>query len=304
MLRRAMIRIAATSAALLVLMPALAFTQDGSFITLHFAEQRQFDVRCPANYECEIQLQKGERVSDGFNAHINDWDPHIGYTGEGVVTPHLMLRPVRSGLRTNIVLTTTKRTYHLLATSDASDTPRYYSFVYDDQMYRPMSRAALAAQAALRARAMASPVPTATPADVAELKSVCIDYDYGYFQDFTVPADHMPGTQASHDSIPQDWIPRVMCTDGKHTYIDFPIGPEQPYDTPTFHAVLADGDEIINAVYNGARRRFILDGVYPDIVLQLGSMVRPLRIRLVHFPSVHNERGHAKPIQIPRPADA
>ncbi len=275
----------------------------GSFETLRYADNTQFTIACPANYECQVELERGERAGDGFSAAASDWDPHVGYSGTGQLTPSLMLRPDRPGLRTNVVLTTSRRTYRLLLVSTSSQNPKYYSFSYNGSerdTYRRLAKLSVATQTALRAQAAAakaSPPPIA--ADAVSLKSTCIDYNYAYYHDLTLPPDHKPKARANADPIPPEWIPETVCTDGEHTYIDFPIVREQPYDTPTyFKSSPGEPDEIINAIYNSTRRRYVIDNVYPNIVLVLGSQERPLRIRLLHNPDAHVGRGAPVPIPI------
>ena len=269
----------ATAAALLI--PAAAI--GSSFTSLPFADRREYVVTCAAHYECDVQLQPGERVNDGFNAHNEDWDPHIGYTGEHSLTPHLVLRPSRAGLRTNIILTTTKRTYYLLAESTGSDSPSYYSFAYVDDTYRDAARSALALQAALRAQGgLLTPEPTPSPANVANLSNVCFDFDYSYGVDNSVQPDHAKFAHPNRDPLPPNYVPKEVCSDGKHTYIDFPYQREVPADLPVTFAVGAEGDTLINYTYVASLNRYTIDGVYDSFVLELGSQTSPLRLRIYH----------------------
>lgn len=253
------------------------------FHDLQFRDHEQYFVQCAAGFECDIQLQPGERVNDGFNAHMEDWDPHIGYSGVDKVTPHLVLRPTVPHLRTNIILTTTKRTYFLLAVSTNRVEPSYYTFSYADETFRELNRRSLAMQAALRAsRRAAVPIPTATPANVALIGSACVDYDYSYAVDRNLQFDHTHGARRNNDPLPTALIPRVVCTDGSHTFIEFPRQQEVPSDLPISLAVSAEGDTLVNYTYVASLNRFVVDGVYDSFALELGTQDQPFRLRIYH----------------------
>lgn len=273
------------------------------FHSLPFADHREYALRCAAGFECDVQLESGERVNDGFNAHIEDWDPHIGYSGVDKVTPHLILRPTVANLRTNIILTTTKRTYYLLAVSTDTHMPSYYTFSYPDETYHQLNRMSLATQAALAAvRNRPQAAPSSTPADVSNLGTTCIDYDYSYAVDRSVQTDHSHAARPSTEQLPVDLIPRIVCTDGQHTFIEFPRQQEVPSDLPISLAVTAEGDTLINYTYVALLNRFTIDGVYDTFVLEIGSQNRPLRLRIYHG-SHGNPPRKPKPTRIDPPAD-
>ncbi len=299
-------RFGSVLAAALLAISAPVSAQSAPFYALTFLEHKQYAIRCAARYECEIQLEAGERVNDGFNAHIDQWDPHIGYSGDKELTPHLVLRPSRSGLRTNIILTTTKRTYYLLAVSTSMQQPSYYSFSYVDNTYKSLANLAIATQTALRANGgELQPAPTAPPADVASLATACFDFDYSYLVDRNVQSDHAPHARPSNEALPPSLQPHVVCSDGSHTYVEFPLQREVPSDVPISLAVTAEGDTLINYTYVASLNRFTVDGVYDSFVLEIGSQARPLRLRIFHAGRGNPPSGKRdpRPIPIARPAD-
>ena len=290
--------------AIVTLSSVSVFAQSASpFHRLDFQENRQFVVHCAAGYECDIQLEAGERVNDGFNAHMEDWEPHIGYSGVDKVTPHLILRPTTANLRTNIILTTTKRTYYLLAISTNRSQPSYYSFAFTDETFRELTRISHVTQAALRAAGAApQPYVTATPSNVARLASTCIDYDYSYVVDRSLQNDRPPHARPSTERLPKSLEPRVVCTDGTHTYVEFPRQQEAPADLPISLAVTTEGDTLIDYTYVATLNRFTIDGVYDSFALEVGSQDQPLRIRIYHG-NRGNPPTQPKPIRIAPPAD-
>lgn len=303
-------RLASALSALLILSAStctvISANGNSPFATLPYTENHQYTLSCAAHFECDVQLQPGERVNDGFNAHIDDWDPHIGYSGEHTITPHLVLRPSRPGLRTNIILTTTKRTYYLFAHSTSAQQPSYYVFNYQQDTYRALARQAVATQAALRASLkLSQPNAVPTPANVADLATLCFDYNYGYLVDRNVQTDHVPRARPSREPLPTNYVPKLVCSDGRHTYIEFPMQREVPSDLPISLAVTSSGDTLINYTYLSELNRFTIDGVYDSFVLELGSQAAPLRLRIYHAGlGAPNGRHDPSPIPIRTSAPA
>ncbi len=309
-------KIAASIAAIGMLLLACVAASEGqaTFIGLHFAERQEFTIKCVVGLECDVQLEPGERVNDGFNAQKGEWDPHMAYTGAGrMPLPHLILRPSLNARRTNIILTTTRRTYYLLLIPVKSSDPIYYSFQYDSTTYRNLANLAVATQTALKGQTSpgAHPAPTATPADVADLHGVCIDYHYTYTIDRYLADDHPHNAKPSSDAFPGEWKPQMVCSDGQHTYVQLTPQKQLPVDLPIAFALTAEGDTIINSTFNANRWRYTVDGVYTDIVLELGSQYRPLRLRLHHpdpYGTIPEKRGRhqhdPQPVNVVKPATA
>jgi len=290
----------ATTAALLCVFALIEHVTQASaratFMSMAYVDHREFSIACAARLECDIQLQPGERVNDGFNAHITEWDPHIGYVGSGPFTPHLVLRPSRAGLHTNIILTTTRRTYYLNVSSTDDSEPTYYNFTYNDDVYSNLAKLAVATQTALRAQGGGP----AASLGASDLKALCIDNGYTTHYD-GLPADHPPHTRTARGVFPPEWTPQLVCNDGKHTFIQMPALREQPADNPTLHAITADGDTLINFTYDRDANRYIADGIYDSLVLQLGSQDSPLRLRIDH--SGHSVMVAPAPAVSPTPAE-
>jgi type IV secretory pathway VirB9-like protein len=291
-----------------------------TFRTLHFDERKEFTVECAIGLECDVQLEPGERVNDGFNAQKDQWDPHMAYTGGGKnPLPHLILRPGQGAQRTNIILTTTRRTYYLLIRPVKSTEPKYYAFQYDSTTYRNLAQLAVATQTALKNQygpggTRVVPTPTPTPADVADIHTACIDYNYTYTIDRYLADDHPHNVKPSNDAFPGEWKPSLVCSDGQHTYVQLSTQKQLPVDLPIAFALTAEGDTMINSTFNANRWRYTIDGVYPDIVLELGSQYRPLRLRLHHpdpygtVPEGHGRHQHdpipVNPSPLPNAATA
>jgi type IV secretion system protein TrbG len=270
-----------------VVLAAVAALAD-PFSVLRYHSHQQDVISCPANFECDIELESGERINNGYNAWTHDWDPHVGYTGDRNATPHLVLKPYQANLRTNIILTTTRRTYYFLVSSTNDSVPRYYRFEYD-----------VPRQLTLRHQPKPRPRPEPTPVQDADLYRVCIDYAYSYLIDTNPGNDHAHRATASTQTFPAEFIPQVACTDGRHTFVQFPFSRETSADLPLHLAVTPEGDTIANATYVFQRARYVIDGVYPDMVLEMGSQSSPIRLRILHSRHFSQRRHHHDTLPTP-----
>ena len=117
-----------------------AQASDASFRSIQYHADSQPVISCPLSVNaqgsvqallCEVTLEPGEHVKDGLNAQAQLWDPHIVYSGDGVQTPHLVLKPDAIGDVANVIVTTNKRTYRLLFRSVPGSAPVYTTFHYD-----------------------------------------------------------------------------------------------------------------------------------------------------------------------------
>lgn len=263
-----------------------------------------FDPQQNAGYECEIVLARGERVNDGLNAEAPQWDPHVIYDGDpqgglDVLRPHLVLRPARLGLRTNVLLTTSRhRTYRILFVSDAGTEPAYYAYNYAaEERARNLANSmhelalrAVATQAALRAQAAAGAAAGPKISPLADLTTRCTPGSDYYADAPTGGKDarilHEPPNQRP------PFAPARVCHDDVHTYVQFPTPIVAPVDVPVLHAVTDEGDTLINASFDPTLGRYTTDGVYDELVLVSGSQRSPVRLLLHRYAPATSKRGH------------
>jgi type IV secretion system protein TrbG len=219
--------------------PAVTQAADGSTRYV-FGTNIEPLLTCRPLFVCDVTLQAGERI---LNIAIGDsvrWVVATAQSGPGGETPHLFLKPTERDLATNLVVTTTKRTYYLrLNSADFLSSPRI-SFSYPDDD----AAAALARAAAQRAQAAedAAVRPVLPPSQ--------LDYNYRI--------------QGAHEILPD----RVY-NDGVHSFIEYA---RLPADLPVVYAVAPDGsDQIVN--YRLRETTFVVDGIASgfDLVLNGGT---------------------------------
>jgi P-type conjugative transfer protein TrbG len=192
---------------------------------------------CQPLFVCDVILEQGESI---LNIAVGDsvrWVIASAHSGPSGSTPHIFLKPTRTDLHTNLVVTTSKRVYyvHLVAAANAPN-PRL-SFSYPDEE---------AAAAAERAK-----VAQQQETDAQELP--------------LLPPDKLD-TKYKITGAPEITPSRVF-NDGVHTFIAFAA---LPTDLPVVYAVAQDGSQqIVN--FRLRDRTFVIDGIQSGFNLVLNG---------------------------------
>ncbi len=199
---------------------------------------------CRPLYVCEVILEQGETV---LNLAIGDsvrWVVATGQTGPGGGTPLVFVKPTVTGLQTNLVITTTRRTYYVNLSASPITSPARISFSYpDDAAANAAARQAqIDAEEKQRALEAASQLPL--------LPATQLDYNYKIEGEKSI-------------------APQRVFNDGVHTYIEFA---SLPNDLPVVVAIAQDGsEEIVN--FRLVDKTFIVDSTHSgyDLVLNAGT---------------------------------
>jgi P-type conjugative transfer protein TrbG len=103
---------------------------DGS-IRFTFGHRPTPHLTCQPQHVCDIALDSsGETIIDLEIGNSNHWSVAQGHSGTGEWTPHIFVRPTQAGLDTNLVITTTKRTYNISLRSAQTFDEASISFSY------------------------------------------------------------------------------------------------------------------------------------------------------------------------------
>lgn len=261
-------RAVAGAVAIVALLVPVASLATGHFYVVSYHPRTETTILCAAMTECDVALQVGERVKDGFAADAAGWDPHASYSGpRSAALPHVVFRPERAGMRTNAVIPTDRRTYYLLLVSDGSRDARYYTFAWPRVFI---------------ARAPATPAPP-PPTPAPDAIAACLTSErYSWDFDRNLPADHAATARTTDDAIAAAWTPRLACTDGRHTFVQFSPTVIDPGDLPVVAVLGTEGDTLTNYTYDARARRFRIDAVPERLVFLFGSQYAPLRLVLTH----------------------
>ncbi|HEY1656026.1 MAG TPA: P-type conjugative transfer protein TrbG [Candidatus Tumulicola sp.] len=201
-----------------------------------FGQHTPPTLRCKPLFVCDLVLEPGESI---VNVAVGDsvrWliaPASSGSTDDA--TPHVLVKPTEAGLRTNLIVTTSRRTYYLALVSSYANPMLRIGFLY------PQDPQQAFATATAGRNAHAEAVAPMTAIDR-------LDFNY------RISGDR--GLQ-----------PTRAFNDGVHTYLQMP--PELR-EAPILFAVGSDGsDTLVNYRFTG--QYYVVDGTPADIALVEGS---------------------------------
>ena len=198
---------------------------------------------------CDIELQPGEQVN---SIHLGDqarWLIEPAVTGQGSAeVQHLIVKPLDVGLETSLVVTTSRRTYHMRLRSHRRDFMPRVSFTYPED--------ALIKWDAIRdkeSHAMGIRKSRTLP----ETGEYLGNLDFGY--------------AVSGDAA---WKPLRVYNDGQKTIIQMPAIMAQT-EAPTLLLLNKEGgifseDETVMVNYRLQGDRYIVDTVFDRAILIAG----------------------------------
>ena len=197
----------------------------------------------------DVALQNGEQLvgsgpvaaGDTVRWIIGDTESGVGATKK----VHILVKPTRADLVTNLIINTDRRTYLLELRSTEKTYMASVSWQYpEDQLI------------ALRQQNTTAAAPIAAGVDLAS-----INFRYAIQGDN--PA----------------WRPLRAFDDGAKVYIEFPTGISQGEMPPLFVIGPAGGSELVN--YRVSRNYYIVDRLFGAAELRLGDKDSEHRVRIV-----------------------
>lgn len=199
----------------------------------------------------DIALQEGEQLVGPGPVAAGDtvrWIIGDTVSGSGeTARVHILVKPTRPDLSTNLVINTSRRTYHLELRATASTYMASVSWIYpQDQLIALRGANAAAAASA----------PVATGLDLAALN----------FR-YRIEGDRVP------------WKPVRAFDDSAQVFIEFPAGISQGEMPPLFVTGAADDAELVN--YRVQGRYMVVDRLFAAAELRLGDRRSEQRVRIV-----------------------
>ncbi len=184
---------------------------DGKVIFLY--GEVQPSVVCSPLQVCDIELQGGEVVRDVLVGDTVRWKVEPATSGAaGGQAIHLIVKPSEPGLVTSMVVTTSRRTYHIQLKSHPTQYMARVGFQYPEDVSAKL--------ADVNARLEASTVPGAG-----------------------VPAEQLSFAYSVSGSA--GWRPTRVYSDGQKTYIQFPRS-ISGQDAPVLFVVSGGQNRIVN----------------------------------------------------------
>lgn len=204
----------------------------------------------------DIALQPGEAIISVAAGDTMRWTVGDTTSGSGDgKRVHILVKPFATGLKTNMVITTDRRTYHLALESTAASAMAALSWSYPQDELVAIRRAEAEAKAA---------APIASGLAVESL-------NFAYAISGDKPA----------------WRPLRAFDDGRQTYIEFSpsiaVG-----EAPPLFVIGDDGDaQLVN--YRVAGRYYVVDRLFGAAELRLGGKKQQI-VRITAFQPKRRER--------------
>jgi type IV secretion system protein TrbG len=213
----------------------------GSFINgaqvLPFEEGAVYEAYTAPGQVTDITLQAGETLNAVASGDTARWiigDTTSG-SGEGRRT-HILVKPALSGLVTNLVITTDRRSYNVRLTSTANTAMSALRWTYPQDELLALQRSARASETAM---------PVASGMAIDSL-------NFGYAISGDRPA----------------WRPVRAFDDGRQTFIEFPADIATGEAPPLF-VIGTNGAELVN--YRMRGRYYVVDRLFETAELRLGT---------------------------------
>jgi type IV secretion system protein VirB9 len=216
-----------------------------------WTEGALYQVYAAPGQVTDIALQEGEQLVGPGPVAAGDtvrWIIGDTVSGSGpTARVHILAKPTRPDISTNLVINTDRRTYHIELRATASTYMASVSWTYP--------RDALIALRGTNAAAAAS-APVAAGLDLAALN----------FR-YRIEGDRVP------------WKPVRAFDDGRQVFIEFPAGISQGEMPPLFVTGAAGDAELVN--YRVQGRYMVVDRLFASAELRLGDKRTERRVRIV-----------------------
>lgn len=199
----------------------------------------------------DIALQEGEQLVGPGPVAAGDtvrWIIGDTISGSGpTARVHILAKPTRPDISTNLVINTDRRTYHIELRATASTYMASVSWTYPQDQLIALRGANAAA---------ASVAPVASGLDLAALN----------FR-YRIEGDRVP------------WKPARAFDDGRQVFIEFPAGISQGEMPPLFVTGTRGDAELVN--YRVQGHYMVVDRLFASAELRLGDKRTERRVRIV-----------------------
>lgn len=216
-----------------------------------YADGSLYQVYTSPGQVTDIALQVGERLVGAGPVAAGDtvrWVIGDTLSGAGAnQRVHILVKPTRADISTNLIINTDRRTYHIELRATAATWMASVSWTYpQDHLIALRGRNAAAADAA----------PIASAIDLSGLN----------FR-YRIEGDKAP------------WQPERAFDDGRQVFIEFPSGIAQGEMPPLFVSGASGSAELVN--YRVQGRYMVVDRLFASAELRLGDKRGAQRVRIV-----------------------
>lgn len=206
--------------------------------------QTQASLTCSPLHACDIELQPGEEINNVIFGDTVRWISAPAVTGSGdTKVSHVIVKPTEAGLETNLIITTSKRTYMLTVKSSEKSYVSRVGFFYPGEMVQDWQ-----SRTSTKANMAASDNSTDMP--MVATDKIAFDYDVDGDKDLP-------------------WYPVRVFSDGTHVYIQMPKT-MQSSEAPALVLVDTNGNSsLVN--YRVRGEYFVIDRQFQKAALIIGT---------------------------------
>lgn len=216
---------------------------DGKVVFLY--GEVQPSVVCSPLQVCDIELEPGEVVRDALVGDSVRWKVEPATSGAaGAQAVHLIVKPSEPGLETSMVVTTSRRTYHIRLTSHHANYMARVGFEYPDDV-------------------------------AARLDEINQRMEASIIDGAGVPAENLDFGFRTEGAA--RWKPTRIYTDGLKTYIQFPSALAGS-DAPVLFVISGGENRIVN--YRLQDSMMVVDYLIDHAVLISGVGNRQQKITI------------------------
>lgn len=216
-----------------------------------WSEGALYQIYAAPGQVTDIALQPGEQLVGSGPVAAGDtvrWIIGDTQSGAGeLLQVHILVKPTRPDLQTNLVINSDRRTYHLELRSTEKTYMASVSWQYPQDQLIALRRQNAQASAAQ---------PVAAGVDIQKLN----------FR-YRIEGDVAP------------WKPLRVFDDGAKVYIEFPSGMGQGEMPPLFVIGPSGGSELVN--YRARQNYYVVDRLFAAAELRLGDKTSEKRVRIV-----------------------
>jgi type IV secretion system protein TrbG len=190
----------------------------------------------------DLQLQPGEALVSVTGADTERWKVEESASGEGTAKrAHILVKPLRAGLTTNMVITTSKRAYHLDVISGDATYLTAISWHYPEDAQRRWDQEE-------RSRKPQDPLAS------------LINHAVIRYTNYTI---------RTRTILPPSWMPIEVFDDQEKTFIKFPPTLKTG-EAPVLYVVSPQGDpQLVN--YHPRGDYYIVDRLFDKAELRVGE---------------------------------
>ena len=182
----------------------------------------------------DIEFEPGEIINEILVGDTTRWLVESGTSGSGVA--HIFVKPLYADLQTSLVVTTSKRVYHIKLISKLDNHTPYVGFIYAEQAK------------ALAVKDRKEKVWSSTEINGQTVDLSSLDFNYSV-------------------SGKASWKPVQVYNDGSQTFVKLPDSASRA-DSPVLLAMRGQREQIVN--YRIHNNTFVVDGLFDHLALISG----------------------------------